>query len=35
MGGGDTSGLTVGGEPELLAPTSLPGHRILTFTLLN
>ncbi|MDP9385643.1 MAG: hypothetical protein M3P50_10515 [Actinomycetota bacterium] len=35
MGGGDTSGLTVGAEPELLAPTSLPGHRILTFTLLN
>lgn len=33
MDGGDTSGLTVAGEPELLTP--LPGQRILTFALLN
>jgi len=28
-------GLRLEGAPELLAPASLPGHRILTFTLAN
>jgi hypothetical protein len=35
MGGGRLGDVALRGEPELLAPRSLPGHRILTLTLRN